>query len=274
MLVPEIDREKLNEKPHKHNFHEIIYINHGEGKHTIDDKIYDLKSQTFYLISKGQVHEFLEGSNLKGYLLRFQDNFLPPMIVNSKNPLNSTLLGNIISKSELSIPKPEVKYYEYILEQLYYEFELNERNYAKEHIIQHLLLTLLIKLDRRIKSLSAEQVGLTTDRDKKTYQSFLLLIEEYYKTHHEIKHYIQLLHIDKRKFSNICKRFSGKTPKQLLNERILLEAKRMLKFTFNSSKEISFELGFEDPAYFSRFFKKHVGLSPRPYKLSKSQYAK
>lgn len=267
-LASFIDRQALNEKPHKHNFQEIIFIKSGIGKHLIDDRIYVLNSNTFYLIGKGQVHEFIEGENLNGYLIRFVDNFIPPSRFNTNDAFNSTLLSSIISINELFIPSPEVNYYESILDNLYYEYFENQMDFAKTQIIQHLLLALLTKLERRVRSLSKEKIIKTVDTETKMYHSFLLLIEENYKQHHDISYYVNELRVNKRKLAAICKVFSQKTPKQILNERLMVEAKRMLLYTSNSSKEIAFGLGYEDPAYFSRFFKKYNGLSPRAFKES------
>jgi len=265
-LKPFISKKDINEKPHKHNFQEIIFIESGEGKHRIDDEIYILNTNTFYLIGKGQVHEFIEGQNLKGYLLRFLDNFIPPSSLNSNNAFNSTLLNSIVSANELQVPEPQIIYYKSILDNLFYEFEENKRDYAKVQIIQHLLLALLNKLERRVRSLSKELIIKTADRETKMFHSFLLLLEENYKSHHDISFYVNELLIDKRKLASTCKTFSQKTPKQILNERLMVEAKRMLLYTSNSSKEIAFGLGYDDPAYFSRFFRNYYDISPRNFR--------
>lgn len=268
-INPFIEKNKLDEKPHKHNFQEIIFIKSGKGKHVIDGKTYYLEPSTFYLIGKGQVHEFIEGHNLQGYLIRFLDNFIPPSSLNTNEAFNSTLLSNIVSTNKLHIPFPEIKYYEDILDILHYEFNENDLDYSKTKIIQHLLLALLSKLERRLRSLSKEKIVKTEDTETKMYHSFLLLIEENYKKEHEINYYVQQLRVNKRKLAFICKALGNKTPKQILNERLMVEAKRLLLYTAQSSKEIAFELGYDDPAYFSRFFKKYNGISPRSFKESK-----
>jgi len=266
-LLKKIDRAALNEKPHKHQWQEIIYLKTGDGKHSIDDKIFHLQSNTFYLIGKGQVHDFLEGENLEGYLIRFVDNFLPPTGLNTQNSLNSTLLGSIIMTNELQVPHPEVYYYESLLENLYYEYEKNNLTYAKNEIIQYLLLALLTKLERRVRQMSKDLITQTQDKLTRDYHSFLLLIEENFRTRHQISFYSRELGLDTRKLTSITKHFVSKTPKQILNERLMVEAKRMLLYTSNSSKQISYALGYEDPAYFSRFFKICTGFSPQKYKL-------
>ena len=265
-LVDYIDRDLLNEKPHRHRWQELIYIKSGIGKHTIDDKVFVLKKNTFYLIGTGQIHDFLEGKDLKGFLIRFKDNFLPPSGLNTQNSLSSTLLGRIIKSNELTVPTPQVIHYENLLGELHYEFAENEQGYAKRALLQYLLLALLTKLERRLRYLSQDQITLTTDHLTRIYHSFLLLIEDNYKLNHQISYYADELHIDKRKLTSLTKKASGRKPKELLNQRLVTESKRLLLYTTDTSKEISYNLGFEDPAYFSRFFKVHTGLSPKQFK--------
>ena len=265
-LVSTIDRKLLDEKPHRHQWQELIYIQEGEGKYLIDDRVFTLKANTFYLIGAGQIHDFVHGTGLKGYLLRFKDNFLPPSGLNTQNSLNHSLLGRIIKSNELHIPKPQVLHYERVLEELYYEFSQNEQNYAKRAILQYLLLTLLTKLERRLRHISQDYIMLDTDHQSKIYHSFLMLIEDNYKLHHQISFYADELHMDKRKLTAISKKASGRKPKEILNYRLMTEAKRMLMYTTDTTKEIAYNLGFDDPAYFSRFFKLHTGLSPKTFK--------
>jgi len=265
-LVKEIDREALNERPHKHQWQELIYLKSGRGKHSIDDNVFELESNTFYLIGKGQVHDFLEGYDLHGFIIRFVDNFLPPTGLNTQNSLNSTLLGSIIMTNELHVPHPEVLHYESLIENLYYEYKMNNLTYAKSEIIQYLLLALLSKLERRVRQMSKEIIGANSDKQTRLFHSFLLLIEENFKTQHKINYYSKELGVDSRKLTTITKYFASKTPKQILNERLMVEAKRMLLYTGNSSKEISYFLGYDDPAYFSRFFKIFTGVSPQKFK--------
>jgi len=265
-LKTDIDRKLLNEQPHKHLWQEVIYVKSGTGRQKIDDKVFELKANTFYMIGKGQVHDFLEGNDLSGFLLRFVDNFLPPIGLNTQNSLNSTLLGSIIMTNELTVPYPEVKHYENILDNLYYEYNTNNLKYAKTQIIQYLLLALLSKLERRVRQMSKELITQNTDKQTKIYHSFLLLIEENFKTEHQISFYSKNLGVDNRKLTSVTKSFLSKTPKQILNDRLMVEAKRMLLYTSNSSKEISYHLGYEDPAYFSRFFKIYTGHSPQKFK--------
>lgn len=264
-------RNALINHPHRQKCQKLMYIKSGQGKHIIDDRVFTFKSNTFYLIGNGQVHDYIETSKLSGFMIRFKDNFLPPSGLNSQNSVNSNLINRIIQSNELTIPTPQVEHYEALLDELNYEYAENEQTYAKTALLQYLLLALLTKLERRIRHASQDKITLTTDHNTKIFHSFLILIEDYFRHNHQIAFYADKLAIDKRKLTTITKRSSGRKPKEILNERLITEGKRLLLYTTDTSKEISYSLGFEDPAYFSRFFKVHTKQSPKQFKESKSK---
>ena len=265
-LKDKIDFRSINEGPHIHHFQEIIYVSRGKGLHHIDGQEYIFRDKTFYLIGQSQVHSLVQAKNLSGYLIRFKSAFLPPLGLNTQNSLNSTLLGSIIKTNELHVDGPEIKFYESILDNLYYEFEQNSQTYAKIEILQYFLLVLLTKLERRVRQLSQDTIYSSKNINLKIYQAYLLLIEDNYRIEHRISAYVSKLNTNKRKLASICQHYQSKTPKQILNERLMLEARRLLLFTSKSSKEIAYSLGYNDPAYFSRFFKKYYGISANKYK--------
>ncbi len=78
--------------------------------------------------------------------------------------------------------------------------------------------------------------------------------------------YAAQLHKSPKTLSNLFAIYNHKTPSQVIQERIVIEAKRLLTYTRKSVKQITFELGFEDVSYFSSFFKKHTQLSPLDFR--------
>ena len=97
-------------------------------------------------------------------------------------------------------------------------------------------------------------------------QSFKKLIDTHYKSWHSTNQYASELHISPDYLNKIVKSQTGKTAKEHIQSRIIIGAKRLLYFTELSNKEIGFELGFSEPANFSAFFKKSVGISPSQFK--------
>jgi len=259
-----IDREALQEKPHRHNFQEIIWIRSGKGKHRIDDKILHLQPHTFYLISQGQVHDFLEGTDLDGYLIRFADDFLPGKHTSSS--FYFSLLSKIFPVNAIHLMQREdVASIGSLLDQLLREYRLPPNEYGKQAVLQHLLLVLLVLLERQNRNLAFEMED-EKEEEKKKYLEFLHLLEEEYYKEHNFSSYAMRLGVLSRKLASIIKCYSGKSAKKLILERILLEAKRMLSFTNSNIKQITYDLGFDDTAYFSRIFKSHTGFTPLEYR--------
>lgn len=265
-VLEKVVPEELDEKPHRHNYQEIIWIKKGKGKQTIDDELIHLEPHTFYLIGQGQVHNFLEGSDLEGYLIRFTNNFLPGADLSSPTAFNISLLNRIIEVNEIQVEENEIPSFELLLQQLLEEYNTPAPLFGKQPLIQHFLLALLIKLERKIRAVSLSKVKVEDDYEKQIYQAFLILLEDNFHQQHQIDFYSFELGINKRKLAEIVRNNSGKTSKNLLIARLITESKRLLAYTNCSLKEITYRLGYEDPAYFCRIFKKQTGKTPQQYK--------
>ncbi|MFK7981903.1 MAG: helix-turn-helix transcriptional regulator [Saprospiraceae bacterium] len=254
------DAASIDEHPHRHNFYEFLYIQSGEGKHEIDGITYDLKVNTFHIISKGQVHQFLFAKEVEGYLIRFKDNILPA-VLSPKEGYYYNILHQINQHQDLTVEESDKVLVQVLLKRMLEEYKAQTTKVLDLSLIQHLLYPLLILMHRH----STTQIK-TQDYQQNQYIQFITLLEEHYKQHHVLEYYAPKLGITKRQLSLICQEKTGKTAKQLINERILTEAKRLLKYTTLSLKEISDRLGFNTLAYFCRRFKIGIGKTPSEYK--------
>ena len=254
------DAVSINEQPHRHAFHEFLYIKNGSGQHEIDGVTYNLKGNTFYIISKGKVHNFLVAKDLEGTLIRFQDNILPA--VQSLNEgYYHNLLFAISQQDAVAIQPPDSPLIELLLVRMQSEYDVQSGKLLDLSLIQHLLYPLLILLHRYV----AETPNLR-DFQQNQYSEFINLLERSFKQYHGLDFYAQELGVSKRKLSAICQQKTGKTAKKIINERVLTEAKRLMKYTALPLKEIADRLGFKDLGYFCRYFKKRAGVRPSEYK--------
>ena len=101
------------------------------------------------------------------------------------------------------------------------------------------------------------------------FRKFNLLVEGNYFKEHSVQFYADALHKSPKTLANTFLLYNRKTPQQMIQERIIIEAKRLLGYTDKPVKQVTYELGFEDPAYFSNFFKRHTGVSPADFRLGK-----
>lgn len=146
---------------------------------------------------------------------------------------------------------------------------------TSDHIQNEMLLVLLKRLiiyvTRLAKSGYAPVKKLPDERFH-TIRKFNLLVEAHFKTEHSVSFYAEQLCKSPKTLSNLFAIFNQKTPSQIIQERITVEAKRLLCYTDRSIKHICFELGFEDVSYFSNFFKKNTGISPSDIRNSSGTF--
>lgn len=121
-----------------------------------------------------------------------------------------------------------------------------------------IMSTRLAKEQLIVKTLGNEQID--------TIRRFNFLVDIHFRTKRKVADYAELLHKSPKTLSNLFAIYNQKSPQQIILERIALEAKRLINFTDKQNQEIAYELGFNDPAHFSRFFKKMTQMTPSDYR--------
>lgn len=267
-LSENVKEETYNLGAHIHHYHEILYVKNGEGEMFIDDKSYKLESQTIYCIWQGQVHQWKHAQNRDGYAIMFKNDFLPAVDANTFMVFDSTLFNRIQKINRFQLEGEEGKYFDFLFEHILFEYSQPSQTFGQKQSMQYLIMALLVKLARKAVTMDLETIS-QKETSLDIFQSFLLLIEQNYQQNPSLYFYAEHLGISSRKLNDIIKHHSGETAKQLIMKRTFTEAKRLLAFTSTSLKEISYQLGFNNQAYFCSFFKKQAGVSPQKYRVSK-----
>ena len=147
-----------------------------------------------------------------------------------------------------------------------FEEEFREKDTIQGEMLRVLLKRLIIKLTRLGKAQYIHEG--TSQPVLDIIRQYSLLVENNYKQLHQVQDYANLMHKSPKTLSNLFALHQQPSPLQIIADRIALEARRLLIYTDKSSNEITYELGFEEPAHFSRFFKKIVGLNPSEFKAN------
>ncbi|WP_158798949.1 helix-turn-helix domain-containing protein [Pedobacter sp. L105] len=143
--------------------------------------------------------------------------------------------------------------------------ELNTQDSIQSEMLTILLKRLIIFITRLAMSKFAPDVKLH-DQRLDIFRKFNLLVEGNFRTEHTVNYYAGIMNKSPKTLSNIFALYYQRTPQQVIRERIITEAKRLLYYTSKSVKQITYELGFEDPAYFAKFFKKHTSFAPLEFR--------
>lgn len=249
--------------PHRHNYHELFIVQSGHGRHAIDGESSDLLPSTVSFVTKGQVHILEHITNLTGWVLRWNDEFLPTGMISPIWSVHATLFSQFGQTHTLRIAPDDLQAIERLL--LLIEAEWNDRiAFGRDDTLRHLLAALVIRLERMYQQ---SLTPATDERDAaRVYQQFLALLEDEFARRHDVQFYATSLGITPVRLSRILSRLVGKTTKQVIDGRIVLEARRYLQYTDLPIGEIATALGYADAFHFSKTFKRATGLPPQTFR--------
>ena len=252
--------------PHRHDYQTIIWTQSGTGQHLVDGQMIQLNPNTFCMIAKGQVHQFVEiDPNFALTSIRFNDAFLPERTFGQTWSYRATLFNNPISYNQtLSVPTNEIAEMESVLQLMKTEHKRTE-SFQQGDSLRLLLQFLLLRI-ARLQQESICVLSNVDDAEYDVYQNFVTVLEKQFHEQHSVDYYTDVINVSASNLSKLTKRILGKSAKQVILDRINLEAKRFLQFSDLPVKEIAFTLGYNSPYQFSHAFKNYNQTSPSEYR--------
>lgn len=255
LLYNELHGEKHIDKPHKHDFFIIVLFDNASGIHHIDFKDYVIGNRQVHILFPDQVHKWNIELKTTGYQLMidkvFFEKFSSYFRFSFTNYINHPVIP--LSDNDFNLLK--------------YEFDAIRHELQAEQSLQDIIIA-RAGVIAAIVSKAAEQLF----ANAKVYQlnsrlnAFNLLIDQFFKEEKLVTFYASKLNVSANYLNILCKKDLNISATGLIRQRVLLEAKRLLRVTDLSIKEIAFELGFVDHAYFSNFFKNQTGVTPTAFK--------
>jgi AraC family transcriptional regulator, transcriptional activator of pobA len=259
------DRMFLN-SPHKHDSYLLLYITHGGGEHTIDFKSYEATPGSFFLMTPGQVHSWKMKPDTDGYIIFFLKDFYHMQL--TKNSLIEFPFFQSLNANPLIQLQPNEPSVEFILKDMHEEFA-KPISVTSLRIVRSYLAVLLLKLAQYCSCNSPDhnQDAFTNPATQKL-RKLEQLIDKHYTTLKQPSEYADLMNMSPSYLNSFCKQMIGQTLTELISDRVLLEAKRLLSYSNLTVNEISGQLKFSSTSYFIRFFRKHLGQTPEQFKES------
>lgn len=235
----------------------------GSGVFSVDDINYSYSGYNILFLSPYQKLKLASDSEEDIHILFFHGDYYCIEYHKEEVACNGLLFNNIYLNPGVELPEEN---YHYILELFnHIQKEESEKHPFSKSIIKT-YIQLILAIGSKQKSSIENSVIANEKLPNKNVAEFQKLLESHFKDEKELSFYSDKLNITNNTLSKAVKKEFAKTPTQLINERIILESKKLLHLTYRSVKEIASELGFADEFYFSRYFKKSVGCSPKNYR--------
>ena len=257
-LKPHVQNHAFTNLPHKHDFYLVMLVTRGSGTHEIDFEKYTVKPGSLFLMRPGQMHFWNLSNDIDGWVFFHSRAFFETGFTHSTLP-DFPFFQSSQSISHWKIQSRQLPDLKNLLRDIFEE-QQQENSFKKQRL--HALVNLVyIALSRSYKP--------TIAKSSQTYLEQVLTfenqVEQHFKTIKSASEYAALLHISEKHLNRITRLCYNKTSTQLIAERIVLEAKRMLMQGHRNVTEIADELGYTDTSYFVRFFKKNAGVTPKAF---------
>jgi AraC family transcriptional regulator, transcriptional activator of pobA len=247
--------------PHRHDYHELIWLRDGRGQHSIDGATVPVRPHTVTVIGRGQVHVFERGEDLHGAVVRFREEGLVDAGARRGTP--EWLLAGQGGRTVV-VPPGEAPHLDALVAALGAELQRPPDEHSPE-LQRHLLSTILLWVERWYDAVRTERRA-ADDAEVQLHRRFARRLEEDFARHHDAAHYADALGVPTAALSRALAHVTGRATKDLITERVMLEAARLLRFTDLSVSEVAHRAGFTDPLYFSRAFKRRHDASPQAYR--------
>ncbi|WP_316167854.1 MULTISPECIES: helix-turn-helix domain-containing protein [unclassified Bradyrhizobium] len=248
-------RSQLHEwefAPHRHaRLHQILLVEKGNGQATLDGRAHPLKAMRAVNVPSGHVHGFSFTPGMQGFVLTIAVEMLDEALTPAEG-LRRALADSTVIRASTQMRD--------LMRQIYKEY--SARHFARAHMLRALSAALLGLVARELADESTTHSAGSTD----LFRRFETLLERHFLDHWSVADYAKALSITATHLSRLTKAATGHAASELIQERLVREARRNLVYTNLSVSTIAYELGFNDPAYFSRVFAGATGLSPRSFR--------
>ncbi|WP_435132679.1 helix-turn-helix domain-containing protein [Formosa sp. A9] len=246
-------------KPHRAEFYQIFWFQEGCPTHIVDFKPIKVNQNSLLFINKNSVQLFDNKTKFKGKAILFTDNFFCKTKLDTQILKSTILFNDLNSVAQIYILGSVI---ETIFNRLEEESKILKDEYQAD-IIRNDLRNLLLHSERERKKQGF--VEFEKDTNLEFALIFKDLLENNFIQNKNVGFYANKMNISTKRLNQMTSKIFGKSPKNIIDDRVLLECKRLLAHTNDSVKEVSYSLGFEEPTNFIKYFKKHTGETPNSF---------
>ncbi|MFV8440878.1 AraC family transcriptional regulator [Flavobacterium sp. LB2P44] len=250
------------EEPHRHNSYVLVFFTKGSGIHEIDFDVFSIQPGSMFFLQPGQMHHWDLSDDVEGFVILYSGEMYN-LYFGKKTISDYPFYSSVDNKPEMVFDASESEAILPYFKSLISETLTNKM--LKSDKIMNMLDSIHIEIARKY---SARYLHKAHSYNVKI-KTFEALLEQNFKTEKRASFYASALAITLKHLNRICNEILQKTSTEVITERIILEAKRMLMDRKFSVNEIATALGYDDYSYFTRLFKKHTGMTPSAFRVLK-----
>lgn len=244
--------------PHRTGFYHILWFKRGTPTHLVDFQPMAIKEGTLLFLPKDTVQQFDVAGGFDGKALLFTDSFFSKSDQDAKFLSETILFNDLYAVARIQVNHQHQRLIQ-LLEDMEHEVGLDQDGFQWD-ILRNQLHNFLMLAERERRKQGFIEVKKGIDLD--IVVEFKKLLEKVFKHDKRVRNFAAQLHITEKRLNLATTKVLGQTPKQMIDHRVMLEAKRLLAHTNESIKHIGFELGFEEPTNFIKYFKRHQNTTP------------
>ncbi|MFD1768694.1 helix-turn-helix domain-containing protein [Sphingobacterium suaedae] len=267
-LATYLHRNKSLVFPHRHNFYHFLLFTQGGGTHSIDFETFEVAPWQIYFMSPGQIHTWTFDGEMTGFVVNFDKDFFKTFLLRPEHISYFSFFSGSVQDEVFTVKEEQRTAVLNIFARL--QQNVQDLDFARVS-----MLYLFHVLEKQREPVRPKEVSLYNHT---LLRNFLQLIELHYATLRLPKAYAELLYITPNHLNALCKEALGLSAGELIRNRVVLEAKRLLVIQNYSVSTIAYELNFSDNSYFTKFFKKSVGMTPDEFRkhmnINKSHHEK
>ncbi|WDY60253.1 helix-turn-helix domain-containing protein [Pseudomonas sp. PSKL.D1] len=245
-------------RPHQHaDLFQLLYVQRGHAEVEIEGVRSTLDEAAIQVVPPLTVHGFRFSADIQGHVLTFGT-----ALVTELEQRLGTPLGVLTNAACYPLGSDRL-HLRCLIDTLQQEYQGNAP--ARATLLEALVTALMVWISRQQPGQAPRN---RDERDRQLLGQFLRLVEAHYREHLPVETFAERLKVPSLQLNQLCRALSGQTALQVIHQRLLLEARRNLVYTRMSIGQLSDSLGFSDPTYFARFFKRLSGQTPNGYRRS------
>lgn len=216
-----------------------------------------LKSNDLVIVPENFLYASSNVRECRGYCMHFKTEFIQPLL---KEPLAQEFpFFNLEAEHIVNVSEEESAQIVQAFKDIIREYE--RFSPEKDYLLRNFIYILLLRI-REIYRPHAKKIRADSTRAMQLASKFRHLVEKNFRTEREVKEYARQMHITPKHLADAVKEATGKLPREIIQDMLLLESRVLLGSTTKTVTEIASELNFEDQSHFSRFIKQHTGQTP------------